>query len=240
MKVIAMIPARKGSTRLKLKNLALLNGKPMIYYSIKAALDSGVFDDIYLNSDSDMFKEIADRYGVKFYKRPESLGGSDIKSDDVVADFISNHECDIIAWVNPTSPLQHNYEVKAVVNYFIGNDLDSLITVETKQVHCLFNEEPVNFNFEKIFSQTQDLIPVLPFVYSIMMWKSSTFIKEYNDKGYAFFCGKFGHFPISKESSIIVKTEDDLKLIEHMLQYKADGNKYSIEYDPIVEEYLNE
>ena len=54
----AMIPARLGSTRLKMKNLALLNGKPLIYYAIKAAQDSNVFDRVVLNSDSEIFKKI--------------------------------------------------------------------------------------------------------------------------------------------------------------------------------------
>ena len=76
-KVIAMIPARIGSTRLKMKNLALVNGRPLIYYSIRAAQDSGVFDRVVLNSDHEVFGEIADRYGAEFYHRPLKLGSSE-------------------------------------------------------------------------------------------------------------------------------------------------------------------
>jgi len=50
--IYAMIPARIGSTRLKMNNLALINGKPLIYYAIQAAKDSGVFDKIVLNSEN--------------------------------------------------------------------------------------------------------------------------------------------------------------------------------------------
>ena len=50
-KFIAMIPARIGSTRLKYKNLALINGKPLIYYAINAAKNSKMFNKIVLNSD---------------------------------------------------------------------------------------------------------------------------------------------------------------------------------------------
>ena len=64
LNITAMIPARIGSTRFKKKNLALLNGKPMIAYSIKAALRSKVFDNIILNADDLIFKEIADYYGI--------------------------------------------------------------------------------------------------------------------------------------------------------------------------------
>ena len=82
-RIIAMIPARVGSERLKMKNLALINGKPLIYYSIKAAKDSGIFDKIVLNSDSQIFGEIATRYDIDFYLRPRELGSSETKSDDV-------------------------------------------------------------------------------------------------------------------------------------------------------------
>ena len=87
-KFIAMIPARIGSNRLKYKNLALLNGKPLIYYAIEAAKKSNCFDKIYINSDHDIFEKIAQRYKVNFYLRPKKLGGNNIKSDDVVYDFV--------------------------------------------------------------------------------------------------------------------------------------------------------
>ena len=50
-KIIAMIPARAGSQRLKLKNLAIINGKPLVYYAIKAAKKSKIFDKIVLSTD---------------------------------------------------------------------------------------------------------------------------------------------------------------------------------------------
>ena len=74
--IYAMIPARYGSTRLKMKNLALINGQPMISYAIKAAKESGVFDKVVVNSEHDIFKKIAERYNVTFYQRPDQLGSS--------------------------------------------------------------------------------------------------------------------------------------------------------------------
>ena len=78
--IYAMIPARIGSTRLRMKNLALLNGKPLIYYAIKAAKESGVFDKIIINSDHKIFSEISDRYNVNFYQRPKKLGSSETQA----------------------------------------------------------------------------------------------------------------------------------------------------------------
>jgi CMP-N-acetylneuraminic acid synthetase len=57
-KIVAMIPARIGSERLKKKNLALVDNKPLIFYSINAAIKSKIFDEIYINSDDLIFEDI--------------------------------------------------------------------------------------------------------------------------------------------------------------------------------------
>lgn len=232
-KIIAMIPARMGSTRLAMKNLALINGKPMVYYAIAAALNSGVFDRVVVNSESPVFAEIASRYGAGFYQRPEKLGGSTIKSDDVVFDFMENNPCDITAWVNSTSPLQTADEVGRIVNFFLREKLDSLITVREEQVHCLHGGKPLNFSEEGLFAQTQDLVPVQRFVYSVMMWRNKPFMKDYEKQGYAFFCGKTGYYPVSRESALIVKTEEDLKMIHFLLAGRGQEKDFSLQYDPL-------
>ncbi len=232
-KTIAMIPARIGSTRLKMKNLALINNKPLISYSIRAAQDSGVFERVVINSDHEIFAKIAKRYGAEFYHRPRELGGSSIKSDDVVMDFMEKNPCDTVAWVNPTSPLQSGKEVGDVVRFFNKERLDSLITVKDEQVHCLYKDRPVNFDPLEKFAQTQDLIPVQTFVYSVMMWRVSTFMSEYKEKGYAFFCGRTGTFPVRRLSGIIIKRPEDLMLADFILR-SSENTEYQLKYDEAV------
>lgn len=229
-----MVPARIGSTRLKMKNLALINGKPMIAYAIEAARDSGVFSRVVVNSDNPIFSKIAERYGVEFYLRPAELGSSTTKSDDVVNDFISKHPSDVVCWVNPTSPLQGAEEIKTVIDYFIDGDFDSLITVKNEQVHCLYEGKPVNFGLDEVFAQTQDLTPVQPFVYSLMMWKSKVFARAFQERGHALFCGKVGYYAVSKEASVIIKTEEDLMVADFIARAKAAGG-YELEYDRLAE-----
>ncbi|MBI5195866.1 MAG: hypothetical protein HZA10_06060 [Nitrospirae bacterium] len=234
MNIIAMIPARIGSTRLKMKNLALINGKPLISYAIEAAKASGVFSRVVVNSDDEIFSDIARRYSVEFYLRPKDLGSSATKSDNVVYDFMLKHPSDIVAWVNPTSPLQTGEEIKEVIDYFIKENLDTLITVKNEQVHCIFKGSPVNFKTDEIFAQTQDLMPVQPFVYSIMMWKNKTFIDAFEKNGHALFCGKIGYHPVSKETAIIIKTKEDIMLADYVMRAKASSGGYVIQYDEIV------
>ena len=234
LNIIAMIPARIGSTRLKMKNLALIDGKPLIYYTIEAAKTSGVFNRVVLNSDNEIFADIAKRYDVEFYQRPSELGSSATKSDTVVKDFMSKYPSDVLVWANPTSPLQTGDEIKEVIKYFIKEGLDTLITTKNEQVHCVYQGKPVNFRMEEIFAQTQDLEPVQPFVYSIMMWKNRTFMDAYEKHGHALFCGKVGYYPVSKKSTLIVKTEEDLLLADFIMRAENKKKKQRVEYDKVI------
>ena len=239
LKTYAMIPARIGSQRLKMKNIALLNNRPLISYSIDNSKNSSVFDKIVLNSDHDIFQDIANRHKVDFYKRPRKIGKSKVNSDDVVFDFFESHpSADILAWINPVSPLQDKNEIRKIVKYFKKNNLDSLITSENKYVHCMFNEDCVNFDKLKKFDRTQDLQPISIFVYSVMMWRRSAFISEYKKNNYAFFCGKFSTYTVSRQSGLFVKNKDDLDFIDLIL--KSQKNKHqskTVRYDKVLEKY---
>ena len=231
--IIAMIPAREGSERLKVKNLSLLNDKPLISYSIVAAKSAAIFDKVVLNSDNNVFEKIAKRYGVDFYLRPKKLGGSKITSDEVVLDFLLKNKCDILVWVNSISPLQTSNEIKNITNYFINNNLNSLITVIDRQAHCLFENKPINFSDGIKFQKTQDLRPVKEMVYSIMMWKAKSFIDEMRLNGHAILHGKVGYYTVDKLSALIVKNAGDLKLISQVINANNQSDN-NVEYDDLV------
>lgn len=236
MKIYAMIPARFGSQRLKHKNLALIGGKPMISFAIEAAIQADLFDKIVVNSEHSIFAEISKRHGVEFYQRPAELGSSETRSDEVVADFIQAFpEADLVVWVNPIAPLQTGVEIREVVNFFVTNGLDSLVTVEQKQVHCTFGGAPLNFVAEELFARTQDLEPVLAFAYSIMAWRTSTFVENLRVLGSGILGGNFDVYPVSRLSSMIVKTKEDLALVAAAVTALRDG-PHEVLYDPLVGE----
>ena len=234
LNVVAMIPARMGSERLPIKNLALIDGKPLISYAIRAAQESGVFDQIVINSDGEAFSKVADRYGTDFYLRPERLGSSDTKSDELVYDFMLKYPSDIVVWVNPISPLQPASEVAQVVQYFIQNSLDSLITVIDERVHCVYQGTPINYVTDELFAKTQDLIPVQSFVYSIMMWRTTCFREAFEKDGYALMSGQMGYYPVSKNSAVIIKNDQDLMMAESILRSTNPDGSYTVLYDEIL------
>tara|TARA_Y100000768_G_scaffold356011_1_gene310100 strand:- start:181 stop:891 length:711 start_codon:yes stop_codon:yes gene_type:complete len=227
---IAMIPARIGSQRLKWKNLALINNKPLIYYAINSAKKSKKFDKIFINSDSKIFEEIASRYKVNFYLRPKKLGSSNTKSDDVVFDFLQNNKCLNLFWINPIAPLQSKDDIVKSVNFFFKSKCSSFFSVIDNKVHFIFKKKPVNFKINNKFQKTQDLTPVSEINYNIMAWNSKKFILDYKKFGYAFFCGKTSTFKTSKISNLIVKNNDDLNIIKNFI---GDKTKF-IRYDKVT------
>ena len=237
---VAMIPARMGSRRLAMKNLALLDGRPLIYYAIKAAEGSGIFDRVVVNSEDAIFEKIAGRYNAEFYRRPSRWATSGARSDFVVYDFVKQNPCDIVAWVNPTSPLQAPEKIRDAADYFIKNKLDSLITVKNEQVHCLYKGKPVNFRMKDVFAKTQELTPVQPFVYSLMMWRTDVFMRAFEKKGHALFCGKTGFYPADKLSTVIIKRKEDLMLAEYILRQTKRHKEYRVDYDKAVNNLKNE
>lgn len=219
-KAIAMIPVRIGSQRLPKKNLVVIRGRPLMSYAIEAALKSDSFSRVVVNGDDPVFEPIALSSGAEFYHRPPQLGGSDVHTDEVVADFLSKH---VIAWVNTTTPLLTSDEIRTVVNEFNRRSLDSLITAERRFSHAQLDGAPVNFVRDEPFAKTQDLIPVDLFNYAVMIWRSQVFKTAYHEDGHALFCGKFGTTPISKASGLMVKFAEDIELIEAMLSLRHAG-----------------
>ena len=236
MKIIAMIPARIGSERLKYKNLALVNNKPLIYYVINEAKKSKIFNEIFINSDHEIFERISKRYNISFYKRNKELGGSEIKSDEIVLNFLNNIECDILVWLNPIAPLQDFKEIRNVIKYFVDNNLNSLITTNKIYRHAIFRQKYLNFKKNEKFSKTQDLHPVEEFVYSIMMWSSKSFKKNYNKSKGSIIHGKFKTFEVSQYSGLIVKNKYDLEVIESIIKNK-NKKVNKVKYDKLINSF---
>jgi len=218
---IAMIPCRYGSTRAKLKNLAMIGDKPMMAWAINAAKESKIFDRIIVNGDNPIFNKVADEYGVEYYNRPSELGESEALIDDVLLNFSMNYESDILSIVNTINPLQTGQELKEIISFFEENNLDSCNTYEEKYIHGFFGDDPINFEFGKM-CRTQDLIPIKLLSYSMQVVRTKTFQKYKN-----IFCGNFKLYgPISKTASMIVKTPEDIKNINCYLNNKNTKIEY--------------
>ena len=129
MSILAVIPARAGSKGIPNKNIRIIGGHPLIYYSIKNALNSKYISDVIVTTDSPEVRIIAHQIGAQCKWRDESLCGDAVTLDAVIADAIpTDKEYDYIVTMQPTSPTLQVETLDAAIKYTIDNDLDTCIS----------------------------------------------------------------------------------------------------------------
>ena len=113
---IALIPAKFNSSRIKNKNFKLFQGKPMIYWSIKSARASNLFDKIIVSTDSSAIENKLLNLGVDVFIRPKKLSQERIGIRDVVVNFLksfnSNTKIDYLCCIFPCAPLLLSSDIK--------------------------------------------------------------------------------------------------------------------------------
>ena len=135
MKNLAVILARSGSKGLKDKNIKLLDGKPLMAYSIECAKESGIFDTVHVSTDSEKYKEIAEEYGAEEpFLRDENLAKDNITLRETVLGVLEQYEkigkkFDTVMVLQPTSPLRAIEDVVGAYNLFIEKKAKAVISV---------------------------------------------------------------------------------------------------------------
>lgn len=219
MKIVAMIPARMGSKRIKSKNLRLIDGKPLIEYILDTVCKANVFDKVFVNSEDEIFAEISANYGVSFYKRDISLASDFATNDEFAYDFLTNINCDILIQILPTSPFITVEEIKMFVDKIVSNKLDTLVSVEHKQIACVYQNNAINFDKHAKNPPSQNMTPVKAYATALMGWKSSMFIDNYDKYGVAYHGGdgKTDYFELTGLSTIDIDHEEDFRLAESIV-----------------------
>jgi len=238
VKRVALIPVLLGSTRIPDKNLLLVDGYPMVFHVARSCRESGIFDEIYINSEHQIFEKIAHILDVKFYRRSPERGGSvctmSNKSrqcvgarcqthDHFLFDFMTSVQSSYLALVHTTSPLLRPETIKEFMLLLQNGGYDSLFSVEERYTETLYEEKPLNFSLSRKIP-TQTLIPVQMITWALSGWKVDSFIGSYKrndpDEHGPTFCGKTGIFPLDRIQALDADTWDDLYLIEAALQYR--------------------
>ena len=128
-KILAVIPARAGSKGIPNKNIRIIGGHPLIYYSIKNALSSVMVTDVIVSTDSPEVQIIARQMGAQVRWRDESLCGDSITLDAVIYDAVPKDSCyDYVITMQPTSPTLNVETLENAIRYAIDNDVDTLIS----------------------------------------------------------------------------------------------------------------
>jgi CMP-N-acetylneuraminic acid synthetase len=140
--IIGLIPARAGSKRVPDKNIRPLAGHPVMAYTIAAALDSGIFTDVIVSTDSEQYAEIARHYGAEVpFMRPVELAG-DVSPDIEWIEYTlkrlekDGRTYDCFSILRPTSPFRQPETIQRAWKAFLAEDgVDSLRAVERCRQH---------------------------------------------------------------------------------------------------------
>lgn len=129
MKILAVIPAKKDSRGIPNKNIRIVGGRPLVYYTIRNALKSNYITNVIVSTDSSEVKIIASQMGAAVHDRNIQLCGEAVTLDTVVDDAIDHSvSWDYIITMQPTSPMLTVETLDKAIKYTIQNDLETVIS----------------------------------------------------------------------------------------------------------------
>jgi len=220
--LLGIIPARAGSKRLKNKNRLKIAGKPLITWTIEAALESKYIDHVVVTSDEDKILSISESFGVSKIKRPSNLANDTATTFDTVRHVIETikKKYDFIVLLQPTSPLRNSEHIDKAINTLKTKKADAIVSV------CKMEHSPLwsnllpedggmnNFIKEEIKNKrSQDLDTFYRLNGAIYICKTDRLLAEKSfllkEKTFA--------YKMSKENSVDIDEELDLKLAELLL-----------------------
>lgn len=224
MRNLAVIPARSGSKGLKDKNIKLLNQKPLMAYSIEAAVQSKLFQNIHVSTDSEQYAEIARTYGADVpFLRSEELSSDIATTWDAMRFVLQEYEkigesYDTITVLQPTSPLRTAEDIKNAYGFFLDKNADSVVSVcEVEHSPLWSNVLPenrcLNGFLRPDINRPRQQLPVYYRINGAIYIVKSQFLKAkgnlYGENGYA--------YVMQKEHSVDIDDKMDFAMAELLL-----------------------
>lgn len=224
MNILAIIPARGGSKGIPKKNIKLLAGKPLITYSIEAAIKSTHINKVIVSTDDKEIAQISQSHDAEIIIRPKELAKDDSPTIDTIFHALEllkdSYSPDILVLLQPTSPLRTSKDIDQAIELFIKNKetSNSLVSI------CVSDPSPFSSfkiengflipNFDKKYLKMRR--QELPKLYSP---NGSIYISSIKDikKFQGFYGDKIIPYEMPKERSIDIDTMMDFKLVELML-----------------------
>ena len=226
MRNIAIIPARSGSKGLKDKNIKLLAGKPLLAYSIEAALQSKQFDEVMVSTDSHQYADIAKSYGASVpFLRSEATATDTASSWDMVDEVLNQYEdigqsFDTFCLLQPTSPLRTGNDIIAAYELYKEKAEFAVVSVceaEHSPLWCGHLPESHEFSgFINVESMKQRQaagkfyrLNGAIYIACIEKFKEDRFLYQHGSYAYI----------MSQDRSVDIDTEIDFRLAEVVISY---------------------
>ncbi|KFM20092.1 N-acylneuraminate cytidylyltransferase protein [Marine Group I thaumarchaeote SCGC AAA799-P11] len=240
MKILAIIPARGGSKEIPRKNLFPVNGKPLLYYTVSACLNSTLVNRTIVSTDDSEIANVAKNLNAEVVKRPKKLSGDSTSVEPVlkhVLNFLKdkeNYVPDVIILPQNTSPLRTSQHIDEALSLLIKKNFDSVLS---GYPYHIFVWNKINQSTIKPHSydpqnrlNRQDTFEQILENGAIYATKTSAF-KKSNCR----ISGKIGFYEMPTELSHNIDTLDDLKKAEKILQEQNQPqNLFSVKGKNII------
>ena len=224
MEIMAIIPARGGSKGIPLKNLKLLNGKPLIDYSINSSIKSKFITRTIVSSDHAKILKKAEKLGAEIIKRPKNLSTDSSQLEPVIDHCLNylkrkeNYIPNIIILLQNTSPLRTKKHIDDALSIFLDSNFDSMISCYSSH-YFLWNLKkniliPQNYNPKNRPNRQQ--------MNNQFIENGAIYITKYNafKKSHCRISGRIGLFKMQQKVSIDIDTKYDLLQANKFLKHK--------------------
>ena len=189
MKRIAIITARGGSKRIPRKNILPFCGKPILAYSIEAAINSGKFDEVMVSTEDEEIANIAKTYGAKVpFMRSADTANDFANTEDVLLEVLDEYEklgqkFDLVCCIYPTAPFVTDDKINSALDKLENSEADTLLPVVRfsypPQRGLVMSDDYLTFKYpEYMLSRSQDLEPYFHDVGQFYMLKVDAFLKN--------------------------------------------------------------
>lgn len=189
MKSIAIITARGGSKRIPRKNIKEFCGKPILAYSIEAALKSELFDTVMVSTDDEEIASIARSYGAEVpFLRSEKTANDFATTNDVLLEVLEEYKMrgacfDLGCCIYPTAPFVTAEKLQDAAQKLLSSDADTLIPVVSfsypPQRAMIVKEGRLVFEYpEYLDSRSQDLVPHYHDVGQFYLFRTEAYVKN--------------------------------------------------------------
>ncbi len=217
MKIVAMVPIKLNSERVKEKNLRrFYDGKPLVQFILEALTRSTLIDEIYVYCSDVRIKEyLID--GVKFLQRPDFLDLNTANCNDIIREFIKYVDADYYVVSHATSLFTKTKSIDKCISSVLESDkYDSAFSVSKLQTFLWQNNKPINFDLDH-FPRTQDLEPIYIETAGVFVFPKEIF-KKYNRR--------VGINPCLVEvepiESCDIDTEYDMEVAQALYRYEME------------------
>ena len=207
MKVVCIVPIKKKSKRVKGKNFKKINGKPLFRFLLDKLLNSN-FDEIYIDSDSNIIKRYCKSKGYKFVNRLSSLSKDNANGNDLLNYHQKIIKADLYFQLFVTAPLLSIKSINKCISILKKTKKhDSILTCNEIFSWFWFNKKPVNYKPE-ILPRSQDAKPIIMETTGLYGIKSNA-LKKYKCR-----IGKKPYFyKVNQKESFDLDTQEDFKIL---------------------------